>query len=61
MSSKVYEGLMQKLATVLDVMDELNANQTSVEIRRKLVQTASIATWSLVPEFVVDDGIDKHF
>ena len=43
MSSKVYEGLIQKLATVLDVMDELNANQTSAEIRRKLVQTASTA------------------
>ncbi|KAI0761107.1 hypothetical protein BC629DRAFT_1546318 [Irpex lacteus] len=41
MSSTVYETLLQELASVLDVINELNASQSSTEIRRKLVQTTN--------------------
>ncbi|KAI0697018.1 hypothetical protein BC835DRAFT_1413916 [Cytidiella melzeri] len=41
MPSTVYEGLLQEVAAVLDVVNELTAAQSSTEIRRKLVQTTN--------------------
>jgi hypothetical protein len=39
MSSATYKNLSEELAAILDVISEIDASQSSTEVRRKLVQT----------------------